>query len=76
MFALPTRRRAATQPSTDVRRFFRMMLPGVIAAGIPQLTLIAGTIVASSSPSAVSWLTYSYRLYELPLGSSRSRSPR
>lgn len=54
--------------SPDVRRFFRMMLPGVIAAGIPQLTLIAGTIVASSSPSAVSWLTYSYRLYELPLG--------
>jgi putative peptidoglycan lipid II flippase len=40
----------------------------VIAAGIPQLTLIAGTIVASSSPSAVSWLTYAYRLYELPLG--------
>ena len=54
--------------SPDVRRFFRMMLPGVIAAGIPQLTLIAGTIVASSSPSAVSWLTYSFRLYELPLG--------
>jgi putative peptidoglycan lipid II flippase len=54
--------------SADVRRFFRMMLPGVIAAGIPQLTLIAGTIVASSSASAVSWLTYSYRLYELPLG--------
>lgn len=54
--------------SSDVRRFFRMMLPGVIAAGIPQLTLIAGTIVASSSPAAVSWLTYAYRLYELPLG--------
>jgi putative peptidoglycan lipid II flippase len=54
--------------SADVRRFFRMMLPGVIAAGIPQLTLIAGTIVASSSTSAVSWLTYAYRLYELPLG--------
>jgi len=54
--------------SPEVRHFFRMMLPGVIAAGIPQLTLIAGTIVASSSPSAVSWLTYSYRLYELPLG--------
>ena len=54
--------------SPDVRRFFRMMLPGVIAAGIPQLKLIAGTIVASSSPSAVSWLYYAYRLYELPLG--------
>ncbi|HZO45843.1 MAG TPA: murein biosynthesis integral membrane protein MurJ [Xanthobacteraceae bacterium] len=69
MFRLPD---APVSPqlslSPDVRRFFRMMLPGVIAAGIPQLTLIAGTIVASSSPSAVSWLTYSFRLYELPLG--------
>ena len=44
------------------------MLPGVLAAGIPQLTLIAGTMVASSSPAAVSWLYYAYRLYELPLG--------
>ena len=65
----PIRRlRRSSARRSDVRRFFRMMLPGVIAAGIPQLTLIAGTIVASSSPSAVSWLTYSYRLYELPLG--------
>ncbi len=54
--------------SSDVRCFFRMLLPGVIAAGLPQLTLIAGTIVASSSPAAVSWLTYGHRLYELPLG--------
>ncbi|MCC6887384.1 MAG: murein biosynthesis integral membrane protein MurJ [Hyphomicrobiales bacterium] len=52
----------------DVRRFYRAVLPGVIAALIPQLTLIAGTVVASSSPAAVSWLTYAYRLYELPLG--------
>jgi putative peptidoglycan lipid II flippase len=69
MFRLPDPPVAPTFGlSPDVRRFFSMMLPGVIAAGIPQLTLIAGTIVASSSPSAVSWLTYSYRLYELPLG--------
>jgi putative peptidoglycan lipid II flippase len=54
--------------SADVRRFFAMMLPGIVAAGIPQFTLIAGTMVASASPSAVSWLTYAYRLYELPLG--------
>ncbi|MPZ38195.1 MAG: murein biosynthesis integral membrane protein MurJ [Rhizobiales bacterium] len=62
----PTAPRLSASP--DVRRFFQTMLPAVIAAGIPQLTLIAGTVVASSSPSAVSWLTYSYRLYELPLG--------
>jgi putative peptidoglycan lipid II flippase len=69
MFSLPEPPIAPQlSASPEVRRFFRMMLPGVIAAGIPQLTLIAGTIVASSSPAAVSWLTYSYRLYELPLG--------
>ena len=54
--------------SPGVRRFFRRMLPGVVAAGIPQFTLIASMMVASSSPSAVSWLTYAYRLYEMPLG--------
>ncbi len=54
--------------SPDVRRFFRRMLPGVVAAGIPQFTLIVSMMVASSSPSAVSWLTYAYRLYEMPLG--------
>jgi putative peptidoglycan lipid II flippase len=54
--------------SPEVRRFLVRMLPGLLAAAIPQLALIAGTIVASSSPAGVSWLTYAYRLYELPLG--------
>jgi putative peptidoglycan lipid II flippase len=39
-----------------------------VAAGIPQLKLIAGAMIASSSPAAVSWLYYANRLYELPLG--------
>jgi putative peptidoglycan lipid II flippase len=54
--------------SPETLRFFRTALPGLIAAGIPQLKLIAGAMVASSSQSAVSWLYYTYRLYELPLG--------
>jgi putative peptidoglycan lipid II flippase len=54
--------------AVDTRRFFALALPGIIAAGIPQLKLIAGAMVASSSQSAVSWLYYAYRLYELPLG--------
>jgi len=54
--------------SPETRRFFLLALPGIIAAGIPQLKLIAGAMVASPSPSAVSWLYYTYRLYELPLG--------
>jgi putative peptidoglycan lipid II flippase len=54
--------------SRDTRRFFARALPGLIAAGIPQLKLIVGAMIASSSPAAVSWLYYANRLYELPLG--------
>jgi len=50
------------------RRFFALAIPGVVAAGVPQLKLMAGAIVASPSPAAVSWLYYANRLYELPLG--------
>jgi putative peptidoglycan lipid II flippase len=54
--------------SPDVRRFFALMVPGVLAGGVPQLKLMAGAMVASSSQAAVSWLYYANRLYELPLG--------
>jgi putative peptidoglycan lipid II flippase len=55
---------AADQTET----FFRRALPGLVAAGMPQLKLIAITAIASASPAAVSWLYYANRLYELPLG--------
>jgi putative peptidoglycan lipid II flippase len=54
--------------SADARRFFVLAVPGLVAAGIPQLKLIAGAMIASSSQAAVSWLYYANRLYELPLG--------
>ena len=54
--------------SPSARRFFVQAIPGVFAGGIPQLKLMAGTMVASSSQAAVSWLYYANRLYELPLG--------
>ena len=54
--------------SPDVRRFFLLMVPGVLAGGVPQLKLMAGAMVASQSQAAVSWLYYANRLYELPLG--------
>ena len=50
------------------RQFFRRAAPGLISAGIPQLKLLAGAAIASSSMSGVSWLYYANRLYELPLG--------
>lgn len=60
--------RLAISPSPDVRSFYARALPAVVAAGMPQLVLIAGAIIASPSPSAVAWLYYANRLYELPLG--------
>ena len=63
---IPSRVRVGHSP--DVRRFFALALPGLVAAGIPQMKLIAGAMIASSSPAAVSWLYYANRLYELPLG--------
>jgi putative peptidoglycan lipid II flippase len=40
----------------------------MIASSGPQLLAVAGAIIASSSPSAVSWLYFANRLVELPLG--------
>jgi putative peptidoglycan lipid II flippase len=51
-----------------IRRFLALAIPGLIASGIPQITIIAAVMVASASHSAVSWLYYANRLIELPLG--------
>ncbi len=52
----------------EMRRFLALAIPGLIASGIPQITVIGGVMVASASRSAVSWLYYANRLIELPLG--------
>ncbi|HXX06720.1 MAG TPA: murein biosynthesis integral membrane protein MurJ [Pseudolabrys sp.] len=61
-------RRTYARMPDQTRLFVGRALPGLIAAGIPQLKLIAATAIASASPAAVSWLYYANRLYELPLG--------
>ena len=52
----------------EVRRLFGKALPGMVASAGPQLSIVAAAIVASSSPSAVSWLYFAHRLIDLPLG--------
>ncbi|MFZ5692999.1 MAG: murein biosynthesis integral membrane protein MurJ [Pseudomonadota bacterium] len=52
----------------EAARFAALAVPGLIASGIPQLTMIAAVMVASDWPGAVSWLYYANRLVELPLG--------
>lgn len=52
----------------EMRGFFAKAIPGMVAGAGPQLLIVAGAIVASSSASAVSWLYFANRLIELPLG--------
>jgi putative peptidoglycan lipid II flippase len=51
-----------------MRGFFGQAIPGMIASAGPQLLMVGGAVIASSSPSAVSWLYFANRLVELPLG--------
>jgi putative peptidoglycan lipid II flippase len=52
----------------DMRGFLAQAAPGMVASSGPQLFAVAGAIIASASPSAVSWLYFANRLIELPLG--------
>ena len=52
----------------QMRGFFTRAIPGMVASSAPQLLIVAGAIIASASPSAVSWLYFANRLIELPLG--------
>jgi putative peptidoglycan lipid II flippase len=53
---------------TEMRGFLGKAIPGMIASSGPQLLMVGGAIIASASPSAVSWLYFANRLIELPLG--------
>lgn len=52
----------------EMRSFVALAVPGLIASAAPQITVIGGVMVASASPSAISWIYYANRLIELPLG--------
>jgi putative peptidoglycan lipid II flippase len=51
-----------------MRGFLSKAIPGMIANSSPQWLVVAGAIIASEAPSAVSWLYFANRLIELPLG--------
>jgi putative peptidoglycan lipid II flippase len=53
---------------TEMRGFLRKAIPGMVASSGPQLLTVAGAVIASRSPSVVSWLYFANRLIELPLG--------
>lgn len=51
-----------------VRRLFRLGIPGTLSAGITQINLVIGTMIASLIPHAPAWLYFADRIYQLPLG--------
>ena len=51
----------------SVRRLMSLMVPGIVGAGVMQINLVIGTIIASLQPAAVSYLYYADRIYQLPL---------
>ncbi|MEL7544058.1 MAG: murein biosynthesis integral membrane protein MurJ, partial [Pseudomonadota bacterium] len=54
--------------TSDVKRFFKLGVPGVIAGGVTQINIVVGTMIASLQAGAVAYLYYADRLYQLPLG--------
>ena len=57
-------------PSIDenIKTFVRKFIPAAMGAGVTQINLLIASIFASQIPGAVSWLYYSDRVAQLPLG--------
>ncbi len=52
-----------------VRRILKLMIPALFGVSVSQINLLLDTVLASFLPTgSVSWLYYSDRLMELPLG--------
>ena len=50
-----------------VRNFFKKLLPSIFSSGVTQINILIGTIIASFQASAVSYLYYADRIYQINL---------
>ena len=53
--------------SSKVKFFFRKLLPSILSSGVTQINILVGTIIASFQASAVSYLYYADRIYQINL---------
>ena len=53
--------------SNKVKFFFRKLLPSILSSGVTQINILVGTIIASFQSSAVSYLYYADRVYQINL---------
>ena len=51
----------------SVTLFFKKLLPSVFSSGVTQINILVGTIIASFQASAVSYLYYADRVYQINL---------
>jgi putative peptidoglycan lipid II flippase len=76
LFLLPSLKRLGILPrprwglrDAGVRRIMKLMLPGIFGSSVAQINLLLDTLIASFLVAgSVSWLYYSDRLVEFPLG--------
>ena len=53
--------------NSKIKVFFKKLLPSIFASGVTQINILVGTIIASFQASAVSYLYYADRIYQINL---------
>ena len=48
-----------------VKNFFEKLLPSIFSSGVTQINILVGTIIASFQSSAISYLYYADRIYQI-----------
>ena len=56
-----------TKLSSKVKLFFTKLFPSILSSGVTQINILVGTIIASFEASAVSYLYYADRIYQINL---------
>ena len=51
----------------EIKNFFKKLLPSIFSSGVTQINILVGTIIASFQTSAVSYLYYADRIYQINL---------
>jgi putative peptidoglycan lipid II flippase len=62
---------SSTKPLQDpaLRRMMFLMIPGTVGLAATQINILVNSVFATSvGPGAVSWLNYSFRLMQFPIG--------
>ena len=53
--------------NAKIKNFFAKLLPSIFSSGVTQINILVGTIIASFQASAVSYLYYADRIYQINL---------